>query len=379
MDLQSLTYSQFLGGPQEWQLQGLALGKVNLIVGRNASGKTKTLNLIANLAKLLTGQTKLTYHSGDYDIRFSNNGNTLIYQVKYESAKVLHEKFICNNESRLTRSQGGKGEIFAKAESRNIRFQTPENELAVVARRDDIQHPFLQPLHDWGKGVHHYLFGEKLGQDRMVAFTKDSIEEAALGDTNNVVAIYRKGDADFPGGFKSAIIRDMGKVFYPLDDLGIAAPISLTVSSPMPFVVLYVQEKGLPAKVDQLDMSQGMFRALSVIIQLNYLQLTGHSGCILIDDIGEGLDFERSCAFIKLIVAKAEETSAQLVMTSNDRFVMNVVPLKFWSVINRKGPICQVLNYQNSREVFDRFAFTGLSNFDFFATDFIVDEAAPDE
>lgn len=39
-----------------------------------------------------------------------------------------------------------------------------------------------------------------------------------------------------------------------------------------------------------------MYRALAVIIHLNYLLLAKKTSCILIDDIGEGLDFERSTA-----------------------------------------------------------------------------------
>jgi hypothetical protein len=117
-------------------------------------------------------------------------------------------------------------------------------------------------------------------------------------------------------------------------------------------------------------MSQGMFRALSVLIQVNHAVMTSAPSCILIDDIGEGLDFERSCALIKLIIEKAETSSVQLIMSTNDRFVMNAVPLQDWSVLARQGPRCRVYNYANSKAAFDEFKFTGLNNFDFLATDF---------
>ena len=91
---------------------------------------------------------------------------------------------------------------------------------------------------------------------------------------------------------------------------------------------------------------------------------------MLIDDIGEGLDFERSTALIKLLIDKAKESAVQLIMTTNDRFTMNSVPLEYWSVIHRVGGKCRVFNYDNSRKIFDEFVYTGLSNFDFFATEF---------
>jgi AAA15 family ATPase/GTPase len=118
------------------------------------------------------------------------------------------------------------------------------------------------------------------------------------------------------------------------------------------------------------DMSQGMARAFSLIVQLNYSLMAKIPSCILIDDIGEGLDYDRSRKLIELIIEKAEGSNIQVFMTTNDRFVMNSVPLKYWSVIHREGNKSVFYNYQNSKQTFDDFAFTGLNNFDFFATEF---------
>ena len=118
-------------------------------------------------------------------------------------------------------------------------------------------------------------------------------------------------------------------------------------------------------------MSQGMFRALSLIVSLNYAEHTAVPSCVLIDDIGEGLDFDRSCALIKLLMQKAEETSMQLILSTNDRFIMNSVPLEAWTVLRRVGQNTNVYNYDNSRARFDEFKFTGMNNFDFFAYDFL--------
>jgi hypothetical protein len=118
-------------------------------------------------------------------------------------------------------------------------------------------------------------------------------------------------------------------------------------------------------------MSQGMFRAFSILIQVNYSQMSKKATCILIDDIGEGLDFERSCLLIDVLRKKADEPKIQLIMSTNDRFVMNNVPLEEWSVLLRHGGRVQVRNYNNSKDVFDEFKFTGLSNFSFLELDFI--------
>ena len=59
---------------------------------------------------------------------------------------------------------------------------------------------------------------------------------------------------------------------------------------------VYTTETGLEKQVTQRDMSQGMFRAFSVLVQLNYYILCGHKGFVIIDDIGEGLDFSQGQA-----------------------------------------------------------------------------------
>ncbi len=119
-----------------------------------------------------------------------------------------------------------------------------------------------------------------------------------------------------------------------------------------------------------MDISQGMFRALSLIIQINYFSFLNKPSCIVIDDIGEGLDFERATKLIQLLIQKSEKSDVQLIMSTNDRFVMNNVPLKYLSIIQRVSKGSKIYNYQNSKKIFDEFEFTGLNNFDFFAKKF---------
>ena len=117
-----------------------------------------------------------------------------------------------------------------------------------------------------------------------------------------------------------------------------------------------------------------MFRALSLIIQITYLEfnLNSNSTCILIDDIGEGLDFERSTKLIKYLVKKAEELKGrvQLVMSTNDRFVMNSVPLKYWTVIDKENGKMKFYTQKSHPEIFEDFEDIGLNNFDFFSGEY---------
>ena len=147
---------------------------------------------------------------------------------------------------------------------------------------------------------------------------------------------------------------------------------------PEPPFCIYVKEQELTVKVPQIEISQGMFRALSLIIHLNFMAFAQvPPSCILIDDIGEGLDYERATSLIKLLISKikaddtkAKPVSLQLIMTTNDRFIMNGVPLEYWSVIDRIPGEAKIYNLHNSKAIFEEFEFTGLNKFDFFASGF---------
>ena len=305
----------------------LAVGAVTLLVGKNASGKSRTLNVINGLAGLLSATTKLVFKSGDYWVQFKDGPTLYEYELVYMDAHVTKERFSRNGEMLLDRGSGGVGRLLAEKTQQILEFQTPPGGLAAVNRRDSIQHGYFELLHAWGKGVRHFQFGTPLGKDKLAILTKDKPIEFDPRNTDQVIAVFRQGLTKFGDEFVRGVITDMGAVGYNLEEVGLKAPQSLMLTiEPTPageVVVLYVKEKELSGITDQIDMSQGMFRALSVIIHLNYSQRSEQPSCILIDDIGEGLDFDRSCALIDLLMSKAREGGVQLIMSTNDRFVMN--------------------------------------------------------
>ena len=376
MRLISIDYAQHEGELNEWKLKGLALGPVNLLVGKNASGKTRALNVIHGLARLLSGDTKLVFLSGDYNTIFEHEGKRLDYVLKYHDAKVVREQFRFAGQTRLERHEGGAGRIFAEKEGKAVEFQTPENELAAVARRDSIQHSFFEPLSEWANSLYHYQFAGEMGGKALALITEKEPSTFNPRDTRQVVAIFRKGAKDFGEPFTESVRKEMAAIGYPLDEIGTRKPSSIIVQGPFPVdpIGLFVKEADLQCITDHNSMSQGMFRALSLIVQTTYSEMACRPSCILIDDIGEGLDFERSCALIEILMNRARRSSVQLVMATNDRFVMNKVPLEAWSVLQRDGGKCRVRNYENSKPVFDEFKFTGMCNFDFFAVDYLSEE-----
>jgi hypothetical protein len=241
----------------------------------------------------------------------------------------------------------------------------------------------LEKIFFWANGLIFYRFGSHLGKNHSIAINVAeslSLQTINQKNTEMPIEIFALGVKKFPGDFQERIISCMREIGFNISDVSIGPDRYLRFNSPegVPFLLLNITEEGVNAPVSQMELSQGMFRSLSLIIQLTFNILDNTTTTILIDDIGEGLDFDRSSRLIKLLIATVEKNdNIQLIMSTNDRFVMNNVPLEYWQVIQRKDGKCQVFNYHNSKEKFDEFEYTGLNNFDFFRTDFLNSKWEP--
>ncbi|MCA9938737.1 MAG: ATP-binding protein [Anaerolineales bacterium] len=378
MKLVKLSYTEFVGEPQEWKLADCTFGNINLIVGKNATGKTRTLNVIRALADLLAEASELRWREGSYVVDFESENKTISYILEYHEYAVTREELRVNSVMRLKRGRDGAGEIYAAEIGKAIRFRIPVNQVAAFAKRDSIQHPFLEDLYEWGKGLIRYDFGTPLGKDHFAILVKQEEEEEQarmdLRQTQKAVEIFLRGMREYPNGFTKAIIEDLAIIGYQIEDIGVDDVPEMRVrpSIMAPPLGIYVKETDRQGRTFQPSISQGMFRALSVIVQVNYSLLASEPSCILIDDIGEGLDFSRSSALITLLVNRIRNSSTQLIMATNDRFVMNNVPLEYWIIMERQRSECILYNYRNSKRMFDEFELTGLNNFDLFSSNYYL-------
>jgi recombinational DNA repair ATPase RecF len=378
MFLKNIKFCRFKGQKYEWSMEGKPMNgligqpvtfqEINLVVGKNATGKSKTINVIRQLSDLLSGDRKLSelvYDTSIYDLLFTNKNDEITYYLEFEEGKVKEELLKINGVDKLKRNSK-EGSMFYEKANTFLEFQMEDDKLA-VSRVDNIQQPFFEPLQSWGKRLNLYEFGNDMGRNSFIkdvnAVKKD--EDVDLKDDQNIPQIFVLGSLNFPN-FQDVVVQDMNKIGYKLTSI----QTQNLNHVPINIIGVGAKEQDIETITDQKEMSQGMFRALSLLVQLNFSLLSKTPSCILIDDIGEGLDYERSKSLIDLIIEKVKGSSVQVIMTTNDRFVMNNIPLEYWSVIHRVPKKSLFYNYQNSKEIFDEFKYTGLSNFDFLSTEF---------
>ena len=92
MQLSKLAYTQFGNDPREWTLEPVEFQQINLIVGRNSSGKSRTLNVINGLANLISGRNQQMMGSGEFDVTFREGSVDWMYFLRLEDKLVTLER-----------------------------------------------------------------------------------------------------------------------------------------------------------------------------------------------------------------------------------------------------------------------------------------------
>jgi len=372
MFLRKFSFTENAGEKIEWLIDNVSLGAINLVVGKNTSGKTRTLNALTDLVGMIRGKGTSATGPVTYEVQFGNEENLMNYQLEYDLVTIHRERLLVGEEVVLDRGEDGRGTIKYEATPGSIflDFEIPHDQLACYAKRDRLQHPFIELIHGWAVGLRRFDFSSDLGKSRYALKSTFHTKDLDLSITGaSLVPVLSVAEKEFIE-FKNQVLTDMADIGYVLEDFGIirfSEPYSQSVQDRY---AVYTTEKGLEKQVTQRDMSQGMYRAFSVLSQLNYYILRGNKGFVIIDDIGEGLDFTRAKQLVQLLISKAKQAGIQLIMSTNDSFIMNAVDIENWAVIVREGNKISLFNYENSKEIFEEFKFTGLNNFDFYASEF---------
>jgi predicted ATP-dependent endonuclease of OLD family len=113
-------------------------------------------------------------------------------------------------------------------------------------------------------------------------------------------------------------------------------------------------------------------KIVSFLIHLNH-KLSENVTHIIIDDFCEGLDWNYSIKMTELLLNKIKKyPNIQWFISTNNQFVIDTFPLKNIIVIHRKGTNFLVYSYKNNKEIFDKFKFTGLGNYDILTSNYYL-------
>lgn len=345
-----------------WQLSNLELDDQNLIVAKNSTGKSRTLATIDLLIKMITQKRTLNWGSR-WSISFINaQEQNILFEFATqfrEAGIVTAEKISINGQQVLFRHRNTKSVTLRNfLTHENDIIYPPDNKLTLHIHRDIKKYPYLEDIVNWAEQSYGFKFGNispyaKLNEQEYDLLT-------AVEDIPTLFRSLRKES-------KEIVIQNFNNIGYAISDISVQDKIQYTI--------LLVKEKGVEKALPHYKLSQGMFRSLAIIIYLEYLMSRKKPALVIMDDLCEGLDFERAKKLSTLIFETCEQAEIQLVVTSNDSFLMDMIDIKYWNILLRNGKIVTSINNKNSKEIFRKFRLTGLSNFDFFSSDFLQQQS----
>lgn len=339
---------------EDWVTDEIYFQKLNLVVGKNAAGKSRVVTAPTAFADMITQYQKYIYW-GNWNFTFIKEDKTLLSYIINKDADetvteqvFLDKQFVLNRSAETTR-------LFSYVKNDFETITPPDDKLVLHIRRDKEEYPYLEDLVLWAEQTHFFKFG----QIHTTSFLGDDGKEERLVTVDDIPALIETLD----DSLKNMVIEDFNTLGYHIEDM-------YTVRESGK-AVLYIKERNLKYRLKQNRLSQGMFRAFALIVFIHYLLAKSDTKTIIVDDLGEGLDYERATKLGELIFRRLEQCDIQFIASSNDSFLMDVVNIRYWNILVRKMNRVSVYNYQNSQDKFDNFRYSGLSNFDLFSSDYL--------
>jgi tetratricopeptide (TPR) repeat protein len=347
--LKDFQYIQNEESDGQWKISGLFIQQKNLIIGINATGKTRFLKAIAAFAKCINKND--LPDNGTFNVLFEDDKTNASYEYKLKTKdkKIVYETIVDELGTQLVNRENDIAKIYSSIKDELNEIPVSSKELTINVIEDTISYPFIKDIKKWTKEVYLYSF----------SFVQSDKPFKLLIETPKMLEELLKKDKQ---KFEESIISDFTKISYPINKIGIIYPFK-----DIPKIV--VQEVSLNNATTQENMSEGMFRALSLIILIEYMLYKNIQCTLLVDDIGEGLDFDRSASIAKLLFEKiGDNNNIQLIITSNDKFLIRSIDIQYLNILDREGGTVKAYNYDNSKEQFDDSIMIGLDGFDLFTS-----------
>lgn len=342
--------TQFTYRGKDWRLASpINLQEVNLLVGKNAVGKSRTIRALGNvLLFLMQLSERNTLDIFRSELLFEDENDSISYEFRLKGADVVYESLKVNGETLLSRNENG---TVLCGESIN----PPVSKLTLHVRRDVVQYPFIEKIMLWAEHACGLCFNEiEMAGDSAIPFY-------ILGQGQTLFAMVKS----LPEKSIQQVIDQAHELGYPIQRIEL-----FEHGSNLKMVLFH--EENVKSQLFDALMSKGMFRALYLLIYAQYMSVREFPSLLLIDDLCEGLDYDRSTKLGKILFDFCIEHHIQLIASSNDTFLMDVVDLKYWNILQREGSEVSSIDIIKNPDLFNDFLFTGLSNFDFFSSDYIT-------
>ena len=228
-----------------WILNGLSLSDFNLIIGKNTTGKSRTVRVIVGLANIIASKAPLTngtWHA-EFEDYVGSDSAKFEYDLVINGRKVVSEKITINNELKLERN--GSTKIFSETSKKFVQIEPPDDRLVLHIRRDKVEYNFFENLVEWSLRVRGYEFSDVKPGDILI--DKEATSLVRLNTVPQVTELLR------PETLQTTI-NEFNTIGYKIENI----EVNKINVAPIEAKVLDIKEKGIKFLINQKDLSQGM-------------------------------------------------------------------------------------------------------------------------
>lgn len=346
MILSDFSYKEKTG----WRLYKLFLDKLNLIVGLNSVGKSRTVVAIGNVVNFIKGEMQANAKDFSCSMTLINR-HSISYSFEVETGVIVNETLSVDGVKKIERNALGTcmyGDV----------INPPSSKLVIQARRDTKRYPEVEEIIQWAEQTSVFVFSN-------ITTSPKSLSPYTLSSEPRLSEMYEK----LPTNLQDTLIDYMRKMDYQINRFEVT-------EWPNGRKMLLVYEDGVITPMSPFELSNGMFRVICSLLYMMYCSTLSKTRCLIMDDLGEGLDYMRSTLLGKQMFDFCERNDIQLIATSNDSFLMDIIDLKYWIILRREGCNVSSLDNKKNADLFERFARTGLSNFDLLSSNFIINHSS---
>ena len=334
-----------------WELTNLSPARsLCLLVGRNSTGKTRTIHALQNVVSFMQMKQILLGGNTSFSAKMIfGDSEGLDYKMNYSfevKDGFVDKELLSVNDTVLIKRTSKT----AKYKSETI--NPPADKLIVQVRRDRDMYPEIEQLMTWAEGVICVSCSD------INPYT--IISPARFINPFSFSELVESLDADG----RERVLENASKLDYNVTSIS-------TLKANNSLKLVNIKEKQVSENIFDMQLSSGMLRTLYLLCFMQYIKNSSKASLLLIDDMSEGLDYSRSTRLGKMIFEECGQNGLQVIASSNDAFLMDVVDISNWQILRRVGSKVSSINQHTNPELFRKFKMTGLTNFDFFSSDFI--------
>ncbi|MGD0174712.1 MAG: ATP-binding protein [Anaerolineales bacterium] len=330
-----------------WEFDPVSLGKMNLLVGETASGKSRFLNTMFHLGRYAVVND---FYAGNWEIKFEHNGKEYSWELRSRAIKSAQKKGIVEFE-KLTRRDGEKEIELIKRSEKEIVYcgktldplPKGETSLYLLRETEDIGLAYkafeliLRRLFDQDalSSISEFQpISIGLQSEILEKHDLEIIRRAELNLNNNLFFLEKV----FPDLYKQ-IIEDYKLVFPFVEEVGITdlSKINEYIAFPGIIPVFTIREHGSTNWIILPELSSGMKKVLLIMTDITMLP---EGGVYLIDEYENSLGLNAINFFPEFVLSLKK--GVQFVVTSHHPYLINQIPPSEWYVLHREGLHVQI-------------------------------------